>query len=190
MQLSNRMALVLACFSLVLVQASNAEESKTTPQVTDISLRANGVLIGQVVNSQGKSVSAAKVTVYHGRDVIAQATTDRNGGFMVRKLRGGMHRVTAGQGVEVVRLWTTKAAPPSSRSTLTIVSDKNVVRGQCGESGCTGECGDEGCGVAGAGFLGLGGGGLAGTAGIVATAAVVGGVLAAALDDDDDPASP
>ena len=186
----NRMAFVLACFSLALPQtasAAEAAESRAKQQITDVSLRADAVLVGHVVNSLGEAISAAKVTVYHGRNVIAEAKSDRTGGFIVRKLRGGVHRVVAGQTVSVVRLWTTQAAPPASRSTLPIVLDKKVVRGQCGDAGCTGECG-EGCGT-GAGFLGLGGGGLAGTAGIVATVAVVGGILAATLDDDD-PSSP
>jgi hypothetical protein len=187
----NRMALVLACFSLAFPQTASAAEGTAKQQVSDVSLRADGVLVGHVTNSLGEAVPAAKVTVYHGQEVIAQTTSDNTGGFIVRKLRGGVHQVKAEQGVSVVRLWTTQAAPPASLATLTVVSDENPVSGQSHDPNCTGGC-DDGC-AEGVGGLGVGffGGGLAGTAGIIATAAVIGGVLAVVLDDDDDgPSSP
>ena len=193
MNISRTTTMAIACATIACcsaVYAGNTDKT-TKREVNDISLRSDGVLVGQVVNAQGEAVPGAKIKVMHGRDVIAETTSNRTGGFIVRKLRGGVHHVTAGQGSAVVKLWTNTAAPPSSRAALTIVSDKNVVRGQCGDSSCTGECGSTGCGEdAGPfnGLFGLGGGGMAGVAGIVATAAVVGGVLAVTLDDDDDPA--
>lgn len=188
---------------LVIPAVGMADEAKPAvktakQKITDVSLRADGILIGHVVNAQGEPIPSAQVKVIHGRDVIAKVSSDRNGGFIVRRLRGGVHQVVAGQGSQIVRLWTAKAAPPASMAKLTIVSDKSVVRGQCGDAGCAGGCGEGGCGEGGflggsggglgggGGFLGLSGGGLAGT---IAAAAVVGGVLAATLDDDD-PASP
>lgn len=202
MNISKRILMVCACLGIACPQAISAEDvasaaaPKTARQnVSDVSLRTEGVLVGHVVNAQGEPVAGAKVTVLHGRDVIATTSSNRTGDFIVRKLRGGVHHVKAGQGSAVVRLWTNKVAPPSSRSSLTIVSDKSVVRGQCGDAGCSGDCGTEGCGGAagafggsgGGGLFGLGGGGMSGVAGVVATAAVVGGVLAVTLDD---PASP
>lgn len=199
MHISKQIVMALTCLAMACPQAIHAEDStrtSTKTAVNDVSLRSDGVLIGHVVNAQGEPVAGAKVKVLHGRDLIAETSSNRTGDFIVRKLRGGVHQVTAGQGSAVIRLWTANVAPPSSRSTLTIVSDKNVVRGQCGDASCTGECGTEGCGAGafggsggGAGLFGLGGGGMAGVAGIVATAAVVGGVLAVTLDDDD-PVSP
>jgi hypothetical protein len=169
MRLSNRMALLLACFSLVLPQLATAGERTAQPQVTDVSLRADGVLVGHVVNSQGEAVSAAKVTVYHGRNVVAQTTSDRNGGFLVRKLRGGVHQVVTGQNATTVRLWTTKAAPPASRTSLTIVdADKGLVRAQSGD-----------------GFLGMSPN-TARTAGLITAGLVIGGIVWAVADDDDD----
>jgi hypothetical protein len=177
MRLSNRIALVLACISLMLPRttgAADVSDRNAKQQITDISLRADRVLVGYVVNSQGDAVSAAKVTVYHGRDVIAETTSDRNGRFVVRKLRGGIHQVVADETASIVRLWTTQAAPPAAVASLTIVSaDKGLVRGQY----------DDDSGVPGLG-------GRAGrVAGFVALSALIAGIVWA-VDETNEIESP
>ena len=202
-------AITLACVGMVAPHPATwaGKTAANSPvQINDITLNAGGVLSGQVVDTQGKSLTNAPVVVKFGDKTIAKTKTNRHGRFLVKSLRGGVHQIVAGQGSSLCRFWTEKAAPPSARNSVVIVSDGSIVRGQ----GCATEpgCADEGCGaVAGAsgcmlgggaggggGMAGLGAlGGTGGALALVAGVAVVGGVLAVTADDDDDaqtPASP
>ena len=209
-------AIALACVGMVaphpqtLVAGQSTQSSRQGVQISDVSLRTGGVLVGQVVDVQGKSLQNAPVAVVFGEKTIAQTKTDRNGRFVVRNLRGGVHQIKAGTGSTNCRFWTAKAAPPASRTAALIVSDGSIVRGQgCATEpvyadGCAEGCSAGGVAGAGAGMLGgagMGGaGGLAGLGGglgagtglaLLGGVAVVGGVLAVTADDDDDaPASP
>lgn len=183
---SNSHLLAIACFCFALPQltwADNIDANHAKPPVRDISLRADGVLIGQVVDAQGQAVSAAQVTVFHGHDVIARTTSSKGGSFVIRRLRSGVHQVVAGNGTTIVRLWTNQAAPPVSRDVLTVVSNETAVRGQNGSDNIL--TGDNGIFTAGVG-------GLSGpTIGLLTLGATIGGIAWAVdeANEDDTPAS-
>ena len=153
----------------------------------DVALQDGGVLVGQVLDAQGKAIAGAPVAVQTAGKAVANTITDKNGRFRVEGLRGGVHLVaTVGQ-QGVYRCWATQTAPPAAQRGLMLVSSTDVVRGQCG-------CGTPVCGSP---VCGCGGGGGIGnwmanhpifTAGAIATAIAV----PLAVDDDDDtpPATP
>ena len=124
-------------FSLSCSLTTNAGDTapaipaKTEIDIRDISLLADGVLTGYVVNSQGQPVSSAEVVVSFGRRVIAKVKTHpKTGVFSVHKLRGGVHTVVVNGQTTIVRFWPEASAPPSSRPKLTIVTKDKVVRAQ------------------------------------------------------------
>jgi hypothetical protein len=50
----------------------------------------------------------------------------------VNNLRGGVYHISAGDSHGMYRLWAHRTAPPSAKSTVKIVSQKTVVRGELG----------------------------------------------------------
>lgn len=136
-------ALSLACVGILLpqadVQASSGpfktvarESVDTASQVIDVKLGENGILRGQVVNSQGKALEGTPVTIMQGRKEVVRTVTGKNGEFAVKNLRGGLHQIVSANGVGLYRFWAEKAAPPQSREQALIVSGHQVVRGQLG----------------------------------------------------------
>ena len=132
-------ALVTVCSwgTLVVGQATAENEIKSPARsVIDLAL-ANGTATGIVVDDQGTPVKGAKVAVKFREKTIARVVTNKSGEFEVRKMRGGLHTIHSGGGVAVARLWTEASAPPTAKSRLTVVSRARLIRGQCGEFGCS-----------------------------------------------------
>jgi len=128
-----------ACLPQTVLAAQVAVDP--APVVTDVALEDGGVLVGQVVDTQG--VPLAKMPVLlQGRDLqgrereIAQAMTDANGHFAVRGLRGGVNRLAAAGSQETFRLWKPGTAPPQARQGALLVVDRATIRGQCGGPQC------------------------------------------------------
>jgi hypothetical protein len=125
-----RIALVLACAGMVVPEHAFAAAPGPSEQVVrDLSLGDNGTLTGQVVNSQGLSQSGAQVQILQRDKQVASTTTDAEGNFSVAGLRGGVHQIAAGAGMQVYRFWSSNTAPPAAASRAMIVSDTNIVRG-------------------------------------------------------------
>src|SRR5207244_11669104 len=96
----------------------------------DVALRAGGLLVGQVVDQQGVAKVGTPVSVqFAGKDVV-RATTDANGVFAAKGLRGGQYQLLTPLGGSVCRLWADNTAPPAARPAALIVSGNQVVRGQ------------------------------------------------------------
>ncbi len=150
----------------------------------DVALHTGGVLVGQLLDAQGVGVAAASVTVQKGGQEIARVITSKDGKFAVAGLKGGVHLVSTPGQQGVYRLWAPRTAPPAARKGLMLVSNTDVVRGQCG-------CGAPVCGSACGAGGGAGGGGVGNwiathpiiTAGAIAAAVAI----PLALDDDDSP---
>ena len=103
------------------------------PVVIDVALMGGGVLIGQVVDSQGTPLKAASVSLRDQRQEIATTKTDDNGYFAVRGLSGGMYEIVAAEGRGQYRLWAPGTAPPAARQGALLVSGSETVRAQyCG----------------------------------------------------------
>lgn len=109
--------------------AGQAAAVETSMAVQDVALQAGGVLQGQVLDVQGRPVTATAVTVIQQGQVVRQTHSDENGKFTVAGLKGGLYQVATAQGGAVYRLWTAEAAPPAAKSGVLIVSGDSVVRG-------------------------------------------------------------
>jgi hypothetical protein len=157
----------LALVGILVPQAAYAADglAAPTPQtgaVQDVSLDHNGCLRGQLVDSNGTSLSATAVRLQQFGRVIGQASTDAQGNFAVSGLRAGMYELTANQTSCAIRVWTAAAAPPSATSKILVVDRRDVVRGQ-------------GANVARLLLIG----------GLIVTAGVIGGVIGYNIKDDD-----
>jgi hypothetical protein len=102
--------------------------------VQDVRLQDQGLLVGRAVTNQGAARENVKVAVAFQGKTVAQATTNQNGMFAVKGLRGGVHVVQSEGKQEVVRLWTADAAPEAAAEGL-VLADGQVVRGQQGGGG-------------------------------------------------------
>ena len=111
----------------VLAAIGNAESQ---PVVIDIALMDGGMLVGQVVDTQGAPQVKTPVSLQSQAKQIAVATTDENGYFAVRGLRDGVYEIVAAKGRGVYRLWTPGIAPPSAQRGALVVAGEDAVRGQ------------------------------------------------------------
>jgi hypothetical protein len=106
--------------------------TSTSPRIADVSLVEDGILQGQVVNGNGVAQAHVPVTVAHGNDVVATATTNQNGQFAVHGMKGGVYVVSAQGSAGVIRAWAPRTAPPSAVNGILLVPGDQAVRGQLG----------------------------------------------------------
>ena len=128
---------LLAVTGIVLCSPSHllsGDSDRTTMRIEskDVRLGKNGVLIGYILDEQGRPVEKAEVKVLHNGRRVAVATTGKRGSYMITGLRGGVHVVHAGRTQGSFRFWTNDSAPPSARKVALTVIHGNVVRGQWG----------------------------------------------------------
>jgi hypothetical protein len=178
--------LVVAICCLGSIQWPSAYAENTVVQSVDIALTKGGVLIGQVVDTQGQTLKEAEVVLKSGGKEIARCKTDEAGKFQVAGLRGGSIEVASMGTSGNCRVWAPGTAPPAAQPGLLVVAEGDVVRGQHGGRRVPGHS-------YGRGVRGHGGGLLAKmiehplvTAGAVATAIAV----PLAVSNDDSPSSP
>ncbi|HID75604.1 MAG TPA: carboxypeptidase regulatory-like domain-containing protein [Planctomycetaceae bacterium] len=137
-----RVALVLAMAGMVCPQALlAADPANGKPTVVDVRLLEDGVLLGQVVDSNGKPVPEVPVAVASGQRQLAVGRSDGRGYFAFRGLRGGVYEISAAQGAAAYRLWAPGTAPPTAQPGALVVGGQDLVRGQCGECGQPGPLG-------------------------------------------------
>lgn len=106
--------------------------AKPAASVVDVSLIEGGVLQGQVVSPQGQVITNAPVVLQQGNHEVAQATTDKDGRFALKGVKGGVYVVSTTGAVGVVRAWTPRTAPPSSVNGLLLVPGDLTARAQLG----------------------------------------------------------
>jgi hypothetical protein len=107
-----------------------ARQSSHLPAVSDVALRAGGLLPGRVVNAQGAPAANEFVAVQFDGRTVATAKSDTQGYFAVRGLRGGTYRVAAAGGSGIYRLWAENSAPPAARPSVLIVADSEIATDQ------------------------------------------------------------
>lgn len=131
-----KVAAAIACFGMVAPPAAFAVEPAGHVQPSfggvDVALRSGGVLVGQVVDQQGTAQANKVVSVQYANQEVVRTTTDANGVFAARGLRGGQYQILTDDGISVCRLWAAETAPPSARPAALVVADGSVVRGQWG----------------------------------------------------------
>jgi hypothetical protein len=96
----------------------------------DVALRDGGVLVGQVVDQQGMAKCHANVSIRYANHEVVRTTTDENGVFAAKGLRGGQYAILTDEGICTCRLWAANTAPPAARPAALLVSGDYVVRGQ------------------------------------------------------------
>lgn len=97
--------------------------------VHDVVRDPQGRVVGQIVSPQGHPVVGAEVQAWQAGKVVAQATSDQEGRFVLAELRGGVYQIITASGGSVYRVWPSSAAPPVARPQLLLVQGA-VVRGQ------------------------------------------------------------
>jgi hypothetical protein len=123
------LATALATLSM-LVPPVRAAAPSFSP--TDVALRPGGVLVGQVVDQQGVAQARTAVSIrYNGQEVV-RTTSDDQGVFAAKGLRGGQYQLVSVEGESVCRLWAADTAPPAARPAALVVTGNSLVRGQFG----------------------------------------------------------
>lgn len=118
--------------STLLVRAESVEPmSPIQPRqriTSDVALQEGGSLSGAYLDSAGKPVATAPISVWSSGRQVAVAQTDAAGRFTVSGLRGGTYQILADQDHGLYRLWTPNTAPPSAQPSALLV------RGQSGRT--------------------------------------------------------
>jgi hypothetical protein len=109
--------------------AKGAVEKKAAKAPADVVLTSAGKLTGRVITAEGTPVDGATVTLTQNGKDVGRTTSDATGNFAMASVKGGVYQVSAGPTTQVVRVWQPEAAPPTARTSATIVQG-TVVRGQ------------------------------------------------------------
>ncbi len=97
--------------------------------VVDVELQANGLLVGQLVDSQGRALSAAEIQLTSNQKRW-NVLTDQQGRFQLEGMNGANYTVQSGQQVQLMRAWAPGTAPPSAAKGLLFVQSSDVVLAQ------------------------------------------------------------
>lgn len=111
-----------------IVRTSAAKRSLERPH--DIVLADGGLLVGKLVDEKGAALSMAPISLRTVGKKVIKTTTDKNGKFQVKGLRGGVYQIAAAGHEGIYRLWAPQTAPPAAQRQLTMVSHNEIVRGQ------------------------------------------------------------
>lgn len=147
--------LIAVLWSVSFSLMPDVEAAGLEPQDTDIALQNGGVLVGQVVDAQGKQQPAAPVVLFAAGKEVARCQTDNVGRFTIAGLQGGVVEIATTGSQKTCRLWAPQTAPPAARNGLLMVTGNEIACGQ--NCGCTMGCGSAvcGCGGHGGGLLGV-----------------------------------
>ena len=178
------LVVALWCVGLPLAPCVNADEIQV--RSVDIALNTGGLLVGQVVNTEGQALVATQVVLKSGGKEVARCQTDKEGAFQVAGLKGGAVQIASAGTEGNCRLWAPGTAPPAAQQGLLVVAEGEVVRGQHAGGRVPGR-------RYGRGVQGHGGGLLALMIDHpLVTAGAVGAAIAVplAVSNDDSPSSP
>ena len=125
----------VAAIGFCLPESLVAAAESRGPVATDVALREGGILVGQVLNSEGTGLAGIQVSVLRGGKDSVTTTTGADGRFVVKGLPGGVYQIAAAEGHGVYRLWAANTAPPAATEEAVLVAGTPVVRGQGGNAG-------------------------------------------------------
>ena len=130
-------AMVLQPQLLVAVESAapalSSRSVTTAPQTqapSDVVLQDQGVVLGRIVDERGQALPNTPVSLQTGGKEVARVTSDDMGRFQAEGLKGGVYRVASQGHQGVYRFWAPRTAPPAASTGLSIVSQRDVVRGQ------------------------------------------------------------
>lgn len=132
---------ILTCCGMLSAQLAQAAGPQTTipatrestaalPAIRDVALAESGIFRGQVVDQQGVGTADLPLVVVRDGQEVARSQTNATGQFEFRGLNGGIYELHTPVGGGVYRLWAPRTAPPAAESSVIIVPDELVVRGQ------------------------------------------------------------
>lgn len=102
------------------------------PIIRDVELARGGLLVGRLLDANGRPLANADVALISGESTLAETRSDAEGVFAVSGLRGGVHQIVTPDTAQVCRLWANGTAPPRTASSVDVVAAEDVVRGQYG----------------------------------------------------------
>jgi hypothetical protein len=115
------------------VSAAQPVSSAGTPAssgIVDVRLDERGAVRGRLLDASGQGLADRPVVLQQAGGTVSRVQTDSGGGFVLQRVSGGVHQLTAGDGTVTCRVWTHAAAPPSATDQLTVVAGQPLVRGQ------------------------------------------------------------
>jgi len=121
--------------------AAAAMPAGQTPLVIDMALADGGLMVGQLVDGQGRALAGTDVSLCVAGRTLATTKSDAKGLFAFRGLQGGVYQLTAAGGQAICRVWAEGAAPPSARQAALVVVGEDLARGQFGGMGGIGNLG-------------------------------------------------
>ena len=122
-----KMCLTLA---LVLVASIAVAADQAQPSISDVALQENGVLKGQILNTDGIPQSNSQVVMVKEGKLLATAMTDTHGEFAVAGVSPGVYQIESPEAGGVYRVWAQRTAPPAAKHGVLMVGDKSVARAQ------------------------------------------------------------
>lgn len=123
-------AISLAALAFCIPTMVFAAGPAAKPAVTDIALKDGGVLLGQIVDPQGKGLQNTNVSLRHYDHEVVATKTGAEGYFAIKDVRGGVYQIASGDGIGVYRLWAPGTAPPTAQEGVLLVANDTVIRGQ------------------------------------------------------------
>lgn len=112
-------------------ESKPAAQKPGQPAAIDVALEKDGVVSGRILDTkQENGVANTPVVVRQGKEEIASTTTDSEGRFQIKNLKGGLYVVSANKGHGLFRMWAPKSAPPVAHDKVLLMSDAIVVRAQ------------------------------------------------------------
>ena len=123
---------LVACVGLLFPPSLWAEAPIVAPpgRSLDVTLHEAGLLIGQLVDSQGRPMPRQDVTLSSATRALATTKTDALGRYAIKGLSRGVYRLSASGVTVPVRVWDQASAPPKASFAALIVAG-STVRGQC-----------------------------------------------------------
>lgn len=177
--------MVIALLCTALIESLHGAETTTVTSI-DVALAGGGVLIGQVVDTDGRALVGTEVVLKSGGKEIARCQTAKDGWFRMAGLKGSTIVITAAGTTGHCRAWAPGTAPPAAQQGLLVVAEGDVVRGQHMGRRVPGRRYGRGVSGHGGGMLGLMIDHPVVTAGAVGLAVAV----PLAVANDDSPSSP
>ncbi|MCA9035635.1 MAG: hypothetical protein KDA91_10915 [Planctomycetaceae bacterium] len=115
-----------------------ADESSPKPlpsanapaRIRDVKLDAAGNLAVRLLSEQGKPLSGIGVVARNPEGEEAKATSDAGGIATFVSLKPGTYAIPTGTGLETIRVWNARVAPPQALDSVAVVLRGDVVRGQ------------------------------------------------------------
>lgn len=111
---------------------SGGEDGPPTYLVCDVMLHKGGVILGQIVDSQGHGRSAYDVQLLQQGLPMRRTRTDESGQFLLDNLPAGVYQLSTASGNALVRAWAPQTAPPVAQPSVLIVDHTTTVRTQGG----------------------------------------------------------